>query len=56
MIKLAPPADVKITYILTHNADDLDRVSRMEWRFLVNHARTEVGRALNQFFYGQRNP
>jgi hypothetical protein len=52
MIKLTPPADVKITLILVHSADDLDRMSKMEWRFEVMKARTEVGRALNQFFYG----
>lgn len=53
MIKLAPPADTKITYILTHNDDDLDRMSKMEWRMLVIHARTEVGRALNQYYYSK---
>lgn len=55
MVKLVLPQEVKITVRplkLVPSADEVDRMSKMEWRFAVIDARTQVGRALNQFFYG----
>lgn len=55
MVKLNAPTEVKITVQplkLVLAESEVDRMSKMEWRFEVMKARTEVGRALNQFFYG----
>ncbi len=48
-------ADVSISVKplkLLRSADELDAMSKMEWRFEVMKARSTVGRALNAFFYG----
>jgi len=55
MVKLVLPQEVKIAVRplkLVPSEDEYDRMSKMEWRFAVLDARTQVGRALNQFFYG----
>ncbi len=55
MIKLNPNPVTPIITIkplkLVRSEDELDRMTKMEWRFEVMKARTEVGRALNQYFY-----
>ena len=54
MVKLVPPLAVKIEVLplkLVRSEDELDRMSRTEWRRAVRAARTDVGLALNAFFY-----